>query len=134
MPFLFLTFGILFIVAGARNTQTQLLTLLKGDFLGKPNFLFWFASILIIGALGYVQSLRPVSRAFLALVIIVLLIENNNKTGRPGVFAQALQALQTTEKAQSTPTQSPSSSSTPSIPVSNSQSLNLDSLSTLETI
>lgn len=87
MPFLFLIAGILFTVSAARNTQSQLLTLLKGDFTGKGNFIYWMVSILIVGSLGYIPRLKPVSVAFLALIIIVLFLKNG------GVFSKATSAL-----------------------------------------
>jgi hypothetical protein len=92
MPFLFLISGIVLIVASVRGTNQQLVTLLKGDFTGQDNFLYWSVSILLIGAIGYIDGLKPVSRAFLVLVVIVLFIKNK------GVFQQFTQALNLTQQ------------------------------------
>lgn len=79
------------VVSAARNTQTQLIGLLKSDFTGKGNFIYWLISILAIGAVGYIPDLKPVSRAFLVLVVIVLILKNG------GVFTQFLQAINGTQ-------------------------------------
>ena len=78
-------------VSAVRGTNTDLVALIKGDFTGKGNFLYWVISILIIGAVGYIPDLKPVSRAFLVLVIVVLFLHNR------GVFAQFTQAVDLTQ-------------------------------------
>jgi hypothetical protein len=88
MAFVFIIVGIVLLVAGVNNTQSDLFTLLQKDFSpsaqqqGQHSFLAWFVAILVIGTLGYVQDLRPFSRAFMALIIIVLLLSNG------GFFSQ----------------------------------------------
>lgn len=111
MPFLFIIAGVVLTVSAARNTHTQLLTLLKSDFTGKGNFIYWMLSILLIGAIGYIPDLKPVSRAFLVLVIIVLFLQNR------GVFAQFSQAIGTTQQGGNLPTNtsSPTISTLPSL-------------------
>jgi ABC-type xylose transport system permease subunit len=76
MPFALLIVGIVLLVASVRNTQADLYKLVKGDFSGPNNYLYWVVSILIIGAVGYIETLRPISRMFLALVIIVLFLSH----------------------------------------------------------
>lgn len=76
MPFALLIVGIVMIVSAVRNTTDQLTTAFKNDFTGKDNFLYWLVSILIIGAIGYVPTLRHLSRVFLVLVIVVLFLSN----------------------------------------------------------
>jgi uncharacterized membrane protein YgcG len=81
MPFVLIIVGIVLLVAAVRNTvaapaSPNLATLIKGDFTGQDNFAYWLVSILVIGALGYVPELKPLSRAFLVLVIIVLFLSN----------------------------------------------------------
>ena len=92
------------VVASVRNTNNDLVALLKGDFTGKGNFIYWMLSILVIGAVGYIPDLKPVSRAFLALVIIVLFINNR------GVFSQFTQAVGMTQAKQPA---KPTTSATP---------------------
>lgn len=76
------------IVAGIRNTQDQLGTLIQGDFVGPGNFIFWVASIVIIGSIGYIKTLETFSRVFLALIVVALFFSNK------GFFAQFASALQ----------------------------------------
>lgn len=76
MPFAFIIVGVLLLVSAVRNTSSDLFTLVKGDFSGSNSFLHWLVAILIIGALGYIEPIRPLSRAFMALVIIVLFLSN----------------------------------------------------------
>lgn len=76
MPFLFIIAGVMFVVSGVRGTSSDLLALLKGDLTGQNNFLYWLISILIIGALGYIPQLRTLSRSFLILVIIGLVLHD----------------------------------------------------------
>lgn len=91
MPFTFLFIGAVLVTTGVRGTSSDLWNLLKGDVTGKPSFVPWIVSILAIGALGYVEKLRPFSRAFLVLVIVVLFLHNkgffaNLKTAVPEAF------------------------------------------------
>ena len=88
MPFVLVAAGLLLVIAGARNTQGQLFTLLKGDFTGNNSFFWWALSIVGIGAVGYIKDLRVVANSFLALVLIVLILANK------GVFAKFTQSLQ----------------------------------------
>ena len=96
MAFVFIIVGVVLVIAGVRGTQGQLWAQLQKDFspaeqqAGQHSFLPWFFAILVIGAIGYIEDLKPFSRAFLALVIIVLFLSNN------GFFAQ----LQKIEKGQ----------------------------------
>lgn len=101
MPFLFLIVGVVMVVSAVRNTNQQLVQLLKGDFTGKGNFLYWLLSILVIGAVGYIPDLKPVSRAFLVLVIIVLFLNNR------GVFSQFTAAINKTQSASATTNATP---------------------------
>ncbi|HEY6018433.1 MAG TPA: hypothetical protein VIY48_00580 [Candidatus Paceibacterota bacterium] len=87
MPYALIIAGIVLTVAGVRNTQGELYSLLINDFTGQKSFVWWSLSILGVGAVGYVQGLRPLSNAFLALLFIVLIIANK------GVFQQFTEAL-----------------------------------------
>jgi hypothetical protein len=86
MPILFGLFGLVLIVAGVRGNivsgNPSLVSLIKDDFSGSDPFWKWMLAILLIGAIGYVPNLRPISRGFMALVIIVFLLDNQ------GVFTQ----------------------------------------------
>jgi hypothetical protein len=97
MPFALLIVGIILTVAGVKGTQSTLFSLVKGDFTGTNNFIYWALSILVVGALGYVPQLRPLSKGFLVLIVVVLFL----KTGNPnaaggGFFAEFQRALGST--------------------------------------
>lgn len=97
MPFALMIAGFVLLIAAVRNTQDELFTLLKGDLTGPNNFIFWIVSILIIGAIGYIPKLKPLSVAFLTLVIIVLFLKRGNPQGiGGGFFSQFSAALGST--------------------------------------
>ena len=99
MPFALLIVGIALLASSVRNTQDKLYTLVKGDFSGPNNFIFWTVSILAIGAVGYIPRLKPLSTAFLALVVIVLfLTKGNPKLKGGGFFQQISEQLGSTTK------------------------------------
>lgn len=87
------------VIAAVRDTVKDstpqshdgLVSLLKNDFTGKNNYWYWVLSILIVGSIGYIKPLQPVSRAFLVLIVIVLVLSNK------GVFAQFNQAFSLTQ-------------------------------------
>lgn len=76
MPFFLLFIGILLVVVGAQGTQGKFFSLLVGDFTGPGNFVYWVVSIILIGSLGFVKTIRPLSDAFLILVLLVFVISN----------------------------------------------------------
>ena len=82
MSFALIIVGLVLVISSVRNTVTEgnpnLVEMLKTDFTGANNFSYWIISILIIGAIGYVPTFRPLSRAFLVLVIIVLIVSNGD--------------------------------------------------------
>lgn len=81
MPFFLLFVGVIFLVAAIRGNQDDLLDLLKDDFSGKDNFILWVMAIVIIVALGNVKVIKPISDAFLGLVILVIIVANYKKGG-----------------------------------------------------
>lgn len=92
MPFVLIFIGSIMVAAGVRGKTTQLYTLVKGDIEGgdgTSGYIYWMLSILVIGAIGYIKDLEALSRAFLVLVIIVLLIG----AGKRGFFQQFNAAL-----------------------------------------
>jgi hypothetical protein len=99
MPFLFIILGLVLVVAGVRGTVvTQgntegLYPLLLGDLTGSGSFEVWIIAILIIGGLGYIKDFEGLSRAFLALVVLVLFLSNGGFFQKfqqefPGAFGQ----------------------------------------------
>lgn len=86
MPLLFIGTGIVFILTGLNGSPSALYAAVKSDFTGQGNYVYWMLSILTLGALGYIPDLKHLSRLFIVLVLIVLLLDNG------GFFAQ-LQAF-----------------------------------------
>ena len=107
MPFALLIIGIWLLISGVRNTQDMLFALLKGDFTGQDNFIFWLIAILIIGAIGYVPKLKPISTGFLVLIILVLFLKKGSSTGLGGgFFSQFISGISTTDQSSTSTTSS----------------------------
>lgn len=90
MPLFILLVGILLVFAGINDKIGELGRLVKEDFSpsdGTPGFPIWVLVIFVIGALGYVKELKPISNAFLLLVFVVLIISNR------GFFAKFTAAI-----------------------------------------
>ena len=92
MPFVLLMAAIVLLVAGVRGTHKDLFELLKGDFTGEQNFFYWVVSILAVGAIGYVPNLKPLSNAFIVLIILVMFLSNR------GFFNAFVQELNRTRQ------------------------------------
>lgn len=92
MPFVLIFMGAVLVAAAVRGTQGQLFTLIRGDFSGPNNFIYWVVSILMVGALGYVPKLKPISDGFLVLIIVVLFLRRGT-----GFFDQFTRQIQGTE-------------------------------------
>lgn len=76
MGFIVIIIGLLLSIAAARGKHRELGELVKGDFTGPNNFFAWVVAILVIGGLGYIKSLKPLTDAFLVLLILVLFLSN----------------------------------------------------------
>src|SRR5215831_6786570 len=92
MPFFLVLIGLAMIVTGARNTYQQAGSMVAADVTGSNNptgygFVWYAAAIGGVSAMGAVNDLRTLSHYLLALILIVLLLNNR------GVFAQFTQAL-----------------------------------------
>lgn len=76
MPFALAVIGLFLVIAGARGMGNirALRDLLVGDFTGQNNFLTWIFAIGLIGVVGYVPGLERISRAFLILLFVVLVL------------------------------------------------------------
>lgn len=90
MPFLLIIAGLLMVVTAANNTHAQMAAQLGKD---GTEFSKWLVAFGIVGGLGYVDDLRNLSRAFMALILISLVL-SNSKTGRGviGNFQDAINA------------------------------------------
>lgn len=104
MPFVLLIAGATLLIVAVRNTQDDLFALLKKDFSGPNNFVYWVFSLLVIGALGYIPKLKPISVGFLSLVILVLFLTKGDPTKASGGFFEKLTAgLQSTQAVSTQP-------------------------------
>lgn len=74
MAWAFLIVGMIFLVSAIKGTQHDLWMLVKSDFTGSGNFFYWVLAIIIIVVLGNIKSIRPVTDAFLGLVILVIIL------------------------------------------------------------
>jgi len=80
--------GVLLVVAAVRDQQSTLFALVKGDLTGDNNFVQWAAALLLVGAIGYVPRLRPVSIALLTLVLLAIFLRRGT-----GFFSQLQTAV-----------------------------------------
>jgi hypothetical protein len=100
MPFALIFIGMVLVVTGLRDTYKQMATMIAGDFTGQrggAGFIMFFAAIAMVGALGAVRELRSISHAFLALIIVSLLLHN------AGFMQKLLAALRGTTAATPVP-------------------------------
>ena len=100
MPFAFALTGVVLLIAGVRGTSDKLLGLLADDMTGDNNFVYWILAIGVLGSLGYVDTLRPLSRILLALVLVVLVLSEGKKTASGGgLFQKFTEAVDTITEA-----------------------------------
>ncbi len=71
MPLVLIVLGLLLVVAGARGKIVDLIALLKDD---SKGFLVYIVVIGAVGMLGYFDKARPVANAFLALIMVALIL------------------------------------------------------------
>lgn len=102
MPLALILLGVLFLTAAVRGDKCNgqqcsdlLFKTLKDDFTGPNNFVYWGIALFIIGGAGYYKPLKPLSNAFLGLIILVLFISNR------GFFARFMEQIKSTTVAQS---------------------------------
>lgn len=95
MAIVLIAVGLALLVSAVRGTLTNtavpwspkgwqgpgLLTLFFDDFVGPGNMFVWILALGLVGAVGYAKPLRPVSDAFLVLIIVVLIISAKSAAG-----------------------------------------------------
>lgn len=98
MPFALFIIGAALVTTGVRDTQDELFSLVQKDLSGDDNFIFWFVAIMFIGLLGYIPKVKPLSTAFLVLIITVLILSKGNPQNiGGGFFQQFITALKNTQ-------------------------------------
>lgn len=75
MPLFLAIAGLVLIVAGIRGKESDLLAQLTDD--GK-HFIVWFLLIVGVGVVGLSSRLRPVSNAFLTLIVVAFFLGSYN--------------------------------------------------------
>lgn len=88
-----LVIGIVFVIAAVRDHSGELFSLLRKDFTGSNNFLYWLLAIGLVGAIGYIPKLKPLSTAFLVLIIVAILLSHK------GFFADLQAAISSSSTA-----------------------------------
>lgn len=68
--------GLAMFISGMNDTQEEFMKLLGGDIIGEKSFVPWAASIALVGALGMYRPIRPVSDAFLGLILLQLALSS----------------------------------------------------------
>lgn len=76
MPFVLIFLGILLLVVSIRGTQGDFFSLLQSEFAGSNSFVVWASAFIILGLLGYIRPIRPITHAFLVLLLLVLILTN----------------------------------------------------------
>lgn len=89
MPLVLLFISVVFLTAAIRGTHKLLFDTLKDDFTGPNNFIYWCIALFVISAVGYYKPLKPISNAFMLLVVIVLFLSN---AGFPQKFMEQVRS------------------------------------------
>jgi hypothetical protein len=79
MPVFLLIVAAVFIAVGINDKSTEFNGLLKSAFApqdGGASFISWLFAFVIIGAIGYIPKLKPISNAFLVLLIVILFLSH----------------------------------------------------------
>lgn len=98
MALFLLIIGIILIVSAVKNTYGELLTLIWGDFTGAGNFSYWIVALFVVGAVGYVAKLKPLSDGLLILILLALILTRGSPSfPGGGFFQQFTQAIGTTQ-------------------------------------
>ena len=92
MPLVLIIVGIFLIASAIRGNTGDLFALLKGDFTGPGNFAYWLLAMLILGAVGSVEKLKPMASALMGLVVLVLILKRGDSSGMGGGFFERFTA------------------------------------------
>jgi hypothetical protein len=101
MPFALIFIGALAFVAAYKDTLPQLGALLKSDFSGPGNFMYWIVALVILGSLGNFTPFRISSKMLLLLVLVVMVISDK------GFFAKFVASLNAKAPATTLETNAP---------------------------
>lgn len=103
MPFALTFIGLLLVITGFQNTYSELGSQVGKDFTseeGKPSFIYWIIALGVVGILGYNDTLKPFSRAFMALIIVGIFLADGQGQG---FFARILSDVEAGSKTKPLP-------------------------------
>jgi hypothetical protein len=73
MALIIILIAAILIVAAIRDSQGDLFNALGQD---VPAFVVWGAAIFLVGAIGFIKPLKPVSQGLLVLILLVIVVNN----------------------------------------------------------
>ncbi len=82
MPLILIILGIIFVIAGWRNTELEVFDIFKTVLLGNKNtisYLQWAFALFIVAAFGYIKEIRPIIIALLVVLFLAMVDNKNNK-------------------------------------------------------
>lgn len=82
MPLVLVILGLLLFFAGFKGTHKQLFEVFGNTFTGPPPFLAWVTAIGAVGSLGYIDDFRALSRTFIVLIIVAMVLSNRGFAAR----------------------------------------------------
>ena len=74
MPFVFLLIGAGLLVVVVQGNARAATKLLSSEFSGQKSFVPWVSALVILCALGYIKTVRPITDSFVGLIILVMII------------------------------------------------------------
>lgn len=85
MPFALIIVGIVLLIVAVRNRVQPFFAQVSGDLWNNGNlkggFVAWAIALLIVGVVGYLPSLQKLSRAFLVLIVIAIVLSQSKNGG-----------------------------------------------------
>lgn len=77
MPIVFLIVGLMLLAAAVNNKQRELGELWSTQFSGPGSFTAWALAFLLLAAIGTIDVLKPMSRALMGLLLLVMILVNS---------------------------------------------------------
>ena len=105
MPFALVFVGLLLVITGFQNTYAAFGKQVQGDFTGSGSFLYWMISIILVGSIGYIKELQGLSRAFMVLIVIALILNVYKKN--PNFFSSINSGISSGDNASVNPIGAP---------------------------
>lgn len=81
MPFVLLLIGGVLMLASVRGDPNKIGTLFARDLSGAQGFATFAAAFMLVGFAGYIGAFRDVSRMFLALMVVALVLAYQRRGG-----------------------------------------------------